>query len=280
MLNTARKISKSQGQTLTEAFLSSLCDNTFLKLWSYANPFKADGKELCDLIAVFENHVFLFFDRESRTLDTSTKDISITWDRWLRTAVLRQISTADGAHRYVLRSPQEIYLDTECTIPLPIKIPAQDVIIHKIVVAHGANAACLRFSPENISGSLGITYSDDVTSVPWPFVVHLRRIDPVHVLDSHNLEIILRELDTFHDFTSYLRAKEAAIQQFDYIAYCGEEDLLANYFRNFDPKSKTHFIGTRKKHINGIMIEEGFWVSFTKTEVYKRKKGLFAVSCG
>src|SRR5215472_9467049 len=82
MSDKRRKIAKSQGQTTTEASLARLCDNTFLKLWSYTNPFKSDGKELCDLIAVLENHVFLFFDRESRTFDTSSQDISIIWERW------------------------------------------------------------------------------------------------------------------------------------------------------------------------------------------------------
>jgi hypothetical protein len=44
-------IQKSFGQILTEQYLSHLCDRTFLSLWSYANPFKEDGKELCDLFA-------------------------------------------------------------------------------------------------------------------------------------------------------------------------------------------------------------------------------------
>jgi len=51
------KITKSKGLTPTERLLSELCDLTFLKLWSYPNPCKADGKELCDLLAVFEDHV-------------------------------------------------------------------------------------------------------------------------------------------------------------------------------------------------------------------------------
>jgi hypothetical protein len=40
------EIKKSQGVTETEKLLSELCENTFLKLWSFPNPFKADGKEL------------------------------------------------------------------------------------------------------------------------------------------------------------------------------------------------------------------------------------------
>jgi hypothetical protein len=62
MADETQRISKSVGLTRTEQFLSKLCDNTFLKLWSYPNPFREPGKELCDLIAVFENHVYLFFE--------------------------------------------------------------------------------------------------------------------------------------------------------------------------------------------------------------------------
>ncbi|MGA8494296.1 MAG: SEC-C domain-containing protein [Xanthobacteraceae bacterium] len=267
-----RKISKSQGQTPTEGLLSELCDKTFLKLWSYANPFKSDGKELCDLIAVFENHVFLFFDRESRTFDTSSKDISIIWERWKKTAIERQINTADGASRYLQRCRDDIYLDAKCTVRLPIKLADDNLVIHKFIVAHGAKDACHDFSPDNVSGSLAISYSDDDPRAPFPFLVHLRRADPIHILDSHTLSIILAELDTFYDFVTYIDAKEAAIHRYDCLSYCGEEDLLAHYFRNFDRRTKSHFIGTTKKRITGIFIEEGTWLSFVNSEPYRRKK--------
>lgn len=53
------KINKSEGLTPTEKSLFELCESTFLKLWTYANPYKEDRKELCDLLAVFEDDVFL-----------------------------------------------------------------------------------------------------------------------------------------------------------------------------------------------------------------------------
>ena len=56
------------GVTPTEELLYSLCQNTFLRLWCYANPFKDDGKEFCDLLAVFGDHVFIFFDRERQAI--------------------------------------------------------------------------------------------------------------------------------------------------------------------------------------------------------------------
>jgi hypothetical protein len=48
-------IEKSSGQTSTEQDLSQLCQRTSLNIWAYPNPYKADGKELCDLLVVFEN---------------------------------------------------------------------------------------------------------------------------------------------------------------------------------------------------------------------------------
>jgi len=116
------RITKSKGLTRTERLLSELCDNTFLKLWSYPNPYKADSKELCDLLAVFENHVFLFFDRESRKFNKPAGDTLLTWERWEREAVQRQIVTARKAEKYVSRHPDRIYLDPKQTRPLPIKL--------------------------------------------------------------------------------------------------------------------------------------------------------------
>ena len=148
------KIEKSRGITPTETLLSRLCDRTFLKLWSYSNPIKADGKELCDLIAVFEDQVFLFFDRESRQFDQNP-DVYLTWERWKRNVIYRQIATARGAQRYLSDPKNLVFLDQERTVPLPIRLPASPRF-HKIVVAHGAALACREFSDENVAGSLGI----------------------------------------------------------------------------------------------------------------------------
>jgi len=265
-------IQKSPGYTPTERYLSHLCDQTFLGPWSYANPFKADGKELCDLIAVFETHVFLFFDRESRKFDRVDADVQLTWDRWKKEAITKQIRTAAGAKRYVLNKRDQIFLDATLAVRLPIQIPAGELRVHKIIVAHGAKEACEQFSADNVYGSLGIRYETSPSEHSHPFIVALDKSDPVHVLDSHNLELILGELDTFYDFKSYLLEKERAIGRYDCLTYCGEEDLLAHYFVNFDTDSKSYVIGTKEEGYNSIMIGEGEWHDFVKTEPYQRRK--------
>jgi len=266
------QIIKSQGVTRTEQLLFQLCDKSFLQLWSYCNPYNEEKKEFCDLLAVFENHVFIFFDRENLQLENIDKDPQVNWERWKRKVIEPQIRTANGAERYI-RNGGKIFLDKDIQKPFPIPIDTTSIIIHKIIVAHGAKEACLKSSEKNVYGSLAISYSSDNIQAPqFPFFVHLDKNQPVHLFDSHNLPIIFGELDTFFDFSSYLDAKLTAIRKYDLLSYCGEEDLLANYFLNFDEDTNRHFIGTTENGINGFCIGEGEWKDFIESTVYKRKK--------
>ncbi len=271
------KINKSPGVTSTERLLAGLCERSFLKLWSYPNPFKDDGKELCDLLAIFENHLFVFFDRENRNLDDDGKDPLVQWERWKRKTIDAQLQTASGAERY-LKSGRKIYLDDRQHNLLPLSYDPAQSIIHKIVVAHGAKEACLRASGSNVYGSLAISYGPNDVGPEHPFFVRLNKNDPAHVFDSHNLEVILQELDTFFDFATYLDAKLAAIKQYDGLMYCGEEDLIAHYYLNYDEKTKRHFIGVDRQDITGIFIAEGEWKDFSESKIYKTRKDLDSVS--
>lgn len=265
-------ICKSAGVTETERMLAEFCERSFLKLWTYPNPFKDDGKELCDVLAVFGDQVFVFFDREKAFTDSPEDDPLIAWDRWKRRAIDRQVVTARGAERY-LRTGRGIFLDPKQAQPFPLEINLSTAIVHKVVVAHGAKDACKRSSEQNVYGSLAITYSDpEIKSEPWPFHVVMDRQDPVHVFDSHNMPIVLGELDTITDFSRYLVEKTRAIGRFDTLSYCGEEDLLGHYLLNFDAKTNQHVIGSSDGSFNGVMIGEGEWRDFVQSELYKNTK--------
>ena len=263
-------IIKSKGVTEAERILADICENTFLNLWSYPNPFKDDGKELCDLIVVFENHVILFFDRESRKFDGATKDILISWKRWKKEAIDKQIKTVRGAEKYIC-SGRKIYLDEKGEIPFPIPL-GNDLCIHRVVVAHGAMEACLAFSEDNVSGSLGISYETSIREFEHPFTISLDRINPVHVFDTQNLKSVFETLDTLFDFTKYLAEKERAIQQYDSLIYCGEEDLVAHYLLNFNAERNGYQIGTDDKGVNGLVIGEGEWQDFSTSSVFLRRE--------
>lgn len=259
------------GVTESERLLSLFCQNSFLKLWTYPNPYKDDGKELCDSIAVFGNYVFIFFDRHNELPHNEDKDPLILWTRWKKKVIDKQITTAHGAERYI-KSGREIFLDGKKTKPFPLSIDINKAIFHKIIVAHGAKEACLNSSPENIYGSLGIGYANIEKSDPsesvQPFTLILDKSAPVHILDSHNLPIILGELDTVTDFANYLDEKVKAIAHLHMLSYCGEEDLLAHYYGNYDKKSRRHFIGTTDEKVNVIMVSEGEWKRYIESNTY------------
>ncbi len=199
-------ILKSEGVTPTERLLADLCDRSFLKLWSYPNPFKDDRHELCDLLAIFENHVFIFFDRENLAFDKENNDPLLNWERWKKKAIDDQTRTAHGAERYIA-SGRGIFLDKDLTLPFPFAIDREKMIVHKIIVAHGAKDACEKFSSDNAYGSLAIYYGEGIPDLPFPFLINIDKGRPVHVFDSHNLTIIFNELDTFYDFSSVLRCE-------------------------------------------------------------------------
>lgn len=273
-------IKPSGGVTATERLLAEFCGQTFLKLWSYPNPHKDDGHELCDLLAVFGDTLFIFFDRESELPATSDKDPQVLWERWKRNVIDRQIKTAHGAERYI-RSGRPIYADAKREIPLPVPYDKDKAVVHKIIVAHGAKQACERASSQNIYGSLAISYMETDGSATAPFHVEIDRHNPVHVLDSHNMHIVLKELDTVSDFSAYLDEKTRAAALYDHLSYCGEEDLLAHYLLNYDAVTKRHVIGPKGKDrnkVNGVLIGEGEWHDFVQSDVYKTTKNANRIS--
>ena len=232
---------------------------------------REDGKELCDLIAVFEDHVFIFFDRESRKFGKDDKDESVRWKRWKKKVVDKQIKALRGAEKYI-RTGKPLFLGPRRGTRLPVTV-TKNPTVHKFIVAHGALEACKASSDANVYGSLAVSYSKpEVPSINRPFFLELENSDPIHVLDSFNAGLILGELDTFFDFTSFINEKERAIRRYDSLIYCGEEDLLAHYFQNYDPDKNRYRIGEKDPKISGVMIEEGTWKIFAASEEYRKRK--------
>ena len=119
-------LTKSHGSTDAEIYLSRLCNDTFLSLWSYPNLFrdqgrtnsgrvegKGDGKELCDLLVVFENHVIIFSDKKCAFPNNG--DVKIDWIRWYKKAVKSAADQIWGAERWIDSFPDMIYIDQKCT---------------------------------------------------------------------------------------------------------------------------------------------------------------------
>jgi hypothetical protein len=272
--NRAREripIHKAQGVTPSERYLNSLCEKSFLSLWSYPGIFRdqrarvnGDGKELCDMFVVFDEHVLIFSDKHCSF--PATGDIGLSWKRWYKRAVHKSAEQVWGAERWLKDHPDRVYLDRACTERFPLPIPSNESAkYHLIVVANGCEDRCkAKFGGTGslmFNSTLGRQGNADEFSSE-PFTVG--DLDPsrtfVHVLTEYTLDILLQTLDTISDLVSYLEQKEDLIRSDIAVFAPGEEDLLAFYLMHMNENGKHDFAISEK--FNGIFLQEGFWEDF------------------
>ena len=247
---------RPDGVTKAERYLKRLCDRTFLSLWSHASVYRdptrgnliGDGKELCDLLVVFENHIIIFSDKDCNY--PTTDDPILNW----------------------------LFLDQACTLRFPIALPSKDKIkFHRVIVAHGASRPCRE--ENGGSGSLQIVpriagnmHHDPTAEFPpdWPFGVKpfvIGRVDPgkgyIHVLDDTSLDIVLRSRDTIYDFVDYLTKKEAFIESGRLSMVNGEEDLLAYYLKDINAEQQHDFVVPTD---GDLVIQDGTWDYFSNND--------------
>jgi hypothetical protein len=265
----------SSGVTASERYLDGLCKRSFLSLWSYPNLYrdqgrkhgKGDGKELCDHLIIFNEHVIIFSDKSCAFPNTGNE--ALDWTRWYRRSIAESAEQIYGTERWLLKYPDRVFTDKACTNKLPIPIDKSSRI-HRIVVALNASSRCEVFFGNTGSGSLAL--SSEVNGPNLPFWVG--EVDQsrgfVHILDDVTLDIVLGELDTITDFTNYLSKKEALFRSRKIVVAPGEEDLLAHYITHTNKEEKHDFVVA--KRFDGISFPEGAWASVASNPKYAAKK--------
>ena len=240
------KIIRGSGLTSSERCLARLSDKTFLKLWTFPNTFSdrhraaagGDGKELCDLLVICGDDVIIFSDKSIAWPEGDS--LEVRWSRWYRRAVKKSVDQIRGAERWLRDHPNRVFLDSQCTMRLPVDLPPIDRRrVHGIAIVRGAHQACSQFY-DGDDGSLVIMprlkgdAHIDPASAGWrPFAVG--DVDPggpfVHVFDETALDRVMLEQDTISDFVAYLLARAAAIRNEDLEQSPGESEFLAYYMK-------------------------------------------------
>ena len=82
----------------------------------------------------------------------------------------------------------------------------------------------------------------------------------VHVLDDQSLETVLRTLDTFPDFITYLTRKEQLIRSGNLLGAAGEDELLAVYLTHTNEQGEHYF--PIPDATTSVFFDEGFWKDF------------------
>ena len=270
-----RNTQKLMQQTPSERYLAKLSKQSFLSLWSYPNLYtdeskgpKGDGKEFCDLTAIFGNHVLLFSDKHIAF--SLEKPLSIAWPRWYRRAVTNSARQLLGAESWIRRFPGRLFLDRSCTYPMPLGIAASsELIVHKIVIANGASTAIQKHTGKPFPSLL--VSSDDASNAakhpPFTALQPFKQRGYIHVLDEVTMDLLMRELDTASDFVQYLQQRERnAMFPGREIQAVGEEDLLAVFMQTFVDRKHQIIL---PDGMDVVVIAPGSWDTFKQSPEYK-----------
>jgi hypothetical protein len=280
----ARPIVRADGVTAAERYLKRLCDRTFLSLWSHAGVYRDQdgGKEVADLLVVFDDHVVIFSDKDCAFPDTG--DAQVDWSRWYRKAIAKSAEQVFGAERWIGDHPDRLFLDRACTQRFPLPLPDPSAAkVHRVVVAHGVAERCQR----ELRGSGGLRIIPDIVGAE-----HVARpedggrrfaigqVDPargyVHVLDDASLDTVMAELDTVSDFVAYLSEKERLILEGRLLFAASEADLLASYLYPIEGKDRSGFLDL--PGVDRLSISEGLWDAFDREPHRAARRDANAVS--
>jgi hypothetical protein len=215
--------------TPSEAFVSELCNKSFLPFWSFPNPIGKKNKELCDILVVCGNLLFIISVKDISPSQHPNSEISLK--RWNKKAIEDSVKQIYGAERFLETETKVLLKDYKTTIDLPSPNSRK---VFRIAIAFGA--------PE----SGGVLTSDFGKGI-------------VHVLNEKSTDSLFKELDTIIDFSTYLADKEDLLQGTRVI--CPSElDLLGWYLQGSFPSVNGQ---------NYISLPEGIWRDYEKSQEYR-----------
>lgn len=216
-----------------EKIVQDLAEKTFLVDWCFPNPKLQDGKELCDLLVVFDNIAIIW----------QIKDLKLNKNgKYKKAEVDKNLRQLSGATRQMFGLKSQIELSNarrrkEIFDPSSIK----EVFLVSVLLGEGENYYS---ALEEIKGR------------------------NVHVFTKEFTEIALNELDTISDFCAYLRAKEEFFRgdHRSIIVTGGEQEILAAYLR--DGRSFKQFEKATHIYLDGTLWDG----LLTEPRFIKKKK--------
>lgn len=253
------KITKNSGYNESENILSTLCEKTFLKLWSYPSLFRDDGlesngvgKELSDLLIVFGSEIVIFSDK--LTVFQTENDVNIAWGRWSKRAISDSIKQLIGAKKWIIKHPEKIFLDHDCKKKFPF-LEGKDIFnFHLIAIANGL--------PSTKRIIINTSKAEKL-----PFEVENNHSNHfIHIFDTEAFKNLTIELDTSSDFINYLNARRETLLNVSDIYCVGEENLLAEYLLREDITSSVF------KNKKGKIVSDCEYNELINSHDYKNGK--------
>lgn len=223
-----------------EKIVHNMALKTFMVDWCYLNPTIKPGKELCDLLIVFDN-VAIVWQVKDLKLDENGKYKKPEVDKNLRQLAGAKRQLFDLKRKIELYNPRR---GKDFFDPSSIN----EVYLISVLLGEG----------EDYYSALEEIKNSDV-----------------HVFSRSFTQIVLNELDTISDFCDYLKAKEKLFfkKKRRLIVNGGEEELLGVYIRG--GRSFEQF-----EKVDEVIIDGNIWESLKKDKKFIKKKEEDKISYG
>lgn len=180
-----------------ENFVYGLAKKSFLTDWCYRNPTIPNGKELCDMLVVYD-------------------DVAIIWQ-------IKDLKVEDGEYKeskfkqntdQILTARNRLF---GLNLPIELNNPRRGKEI---------------FNPSMIKKIYLVSAVLVEETIFFPLVEEVKG-QIVHTFNREFTEILLNELDTIKDFIGYLQDRESLIlSNIKIMLFGGERELLAYYLMN------------------------------------------------
>src|SRR6266511_1038255 len=118
----------------TKQFVYNVCLDSFLSLWSYANPQgRTAGRELCDILVVCEPDIIIVSVKGVH-VNAAEDDLGAKFQRWTRRAIDESVAQIYGAGRWINSSRQQHFIcaDGQRGLAFPSATVRR---IHRVAVA-------------------------------------------------------------------------------------------------------------------------------------------------
>lgn len=276
-----------KGFTKEEKFLNELGGKSFLRFWSWPNLFrnqggsKGDGKEICDLTIVFGDDILLFSDKKIKF--SINEDVSVSWSRWARKAISDSVKQIKGARRWFVKYPNRVFIDSKCSLRIPIDIPTKEnVKFHNIVVCHGIEDILKSFNDES-----SFVFDNSIKGEQhWnkddckPFCVgQIFEEGFVHIFNESTIELVLKEFDTTKDFIYYLKKREGLLNSDKNVRVKSESDIIQLYYEGYNEEvDDRSILPDVFKDAESVIIDKGGIHELYSNPSYVAKKNEDSVS--
>lgn len=223
-----------------EEVIHNLAVKTFLTDWCYLNPMLEPGKELCDLLVIFDSTALIWQIKDLK-LDKNGKYNKAEVDK-----NLRQLS---GAKRQLVDLKKKIELSN----PRRGKELFDPSSINKIYLI-------------SVLMGKGEDYYSAIEEIKG---------QNAHIFTKEFTQIVLDELDTISDFCNYLKAKERLFLRKNrkIVISGGEQELLVIYLQ--DGRSFKKY-----EKADNIFLNGNIWNTLLQNPRFIKKKWLDKISYG